>query len=127
MMGARTYWKIKRARIFLSSTLFYSIQKIHEKRARGNLHISTMHTIYKQNNIQNQSLFFYQKEMETIIEKKKLWDFLDGFYFVSGDEIYFAVCDFIDKQEGKMYWSDCILADELTREYIELKKLSFDD
>lgn len=59
------------------------------------------------------------KKPETIINKKDLFDYLDGFSFGELSEIDSAICQYIEEQEGALYWSDCALAWELGNEYIE--------
>lgn len=59
------------------------------------------------------------KKPETIINKKDLFDYLDGFSFGEAEEIEMAVAQFIEEQEGALYWSDCALAWELGNEYIK--------
>lgn len=58
---------------------------------------------------------------ETIISKTKLFNYLDWYCFVDQDEIIMAICDFIEKQEGIIYYSDCALAYELAKEYTKIK------
>ena len=64
-------------------------------------------------------------KQETIIDVRKLFDYLDAFTFVDNEEIEMAICDFIEKQEGSLYWSDCALASELCNEYREYLDNSF--
>ena len=59
------------------------------------------------------------KKPETIINKKDLFDYLDGFTFGEMSEIDSAICQYIEEQEGALYWSDCALAGELGNEYIQ--------
>lgn len=56
---------------------------------------------------------------ETVINKKYLFDYLDGFTFGEAEEIEMAVAQFIEEQEGTLYWSDIALAGELSTEYIQ--------
>jgi hypothetical protein len=39
------------------------------------------------------------KKDYTIIDRKKLFEFLDIYSFADDDEIQIAICDFIEKQE----------------------------
>lgn len=59
------------------------------------------------------------KKDYTIIDRKKLFEFLDIYSFVNDNEIEIAICDFIEKQEWKLYYSDCAMACELCNEYKE--------
>ena len=59
------------------------------------------------------------KKNYTIIDRKKLFDFLDIYSFVNDDEIQMAICDFIEKQEWKLYYSDCEFAYNLMSDYKE--------
>lgn len=58
----------------------------------------------------------------TIINKKKLFDYLDAFVFVENEEIEMAICDYIEKNTGSLYWSDCAMASKLCNAYMEYKK-----
>lgn len=60
---------------------------------------------------------------ETIINKDDLFSYLDGFLFGNSDEIIIAICEYIEKQEGVLHWSDSMLANELANEYINKKEL----
>ena len=60
---------------------------------------------------------------ETIINKDDLFSYLDAFLFGNSDEIIMAICEYIEKQEGVLYWSDSMLANELANEYINKKEL----
>lgn len=53
--------------------------------------------------------------------KKKLYEFLDGFYFVDQYEIQDAVLEFC-KIDSPSY-AELIFADEMAREYIDKKKI----
>lgn len=59
------------------------------------------------------------KKDYTIIDRKKLFEYLDTYTFIDCDEIYIAICDFIEKKEKKLYYSDCMIASELCNEYKE--------
>ena len=61
----------------------------------------------------------------TIIDKKDLFDYLDGYSFIDENEVHMCICDFIDNQNWCLYWSDCLLAGELCDEYIEKRKITF--
>lgn len=61
----------------------------------------------------------------TVIDKKELFDYLDGYSFIDENEVQMCICDFIDNQEGCLYWSDCMFAGELCDEYIEKRKIIF--
>lgn len=63
------------------------------------------------------------KNLETIIDKDNLFDYLNNFLFSSNTEIEMAICDYIEEQEGELYWSDCWLATELANEFINKKEL----
>ena len=63
--------------------------------------------------------------METIINKKDLFDYLDGFTFGEAEEIEMAVAQFIEEQEGKLYYSDLALAGELATEYLQNRNFKF--
>ena len=63
--------------------------------------------------------------METVINKKELFDYLDGFTFGEMEEVEMAVAQFIEEQEGTLYWSDISLAVELATEYIKKTILNF--
>ena len=65
--------------------------------------------------------------METIINKKDLFEFLDIYTFVDQNEIQMAICDYIEKQEGKLYYSDMAMAYDLSLEYIEKNHLVFNE
>ena len=58
---------------------------------------------------------------KTIINKQKLFDYLDQYNFVNQTEIIAAICDYIEKQEGIIFFSDCCLAYELSEEYTKEK------
>ena len=58
----------------------------------------------------------------TVIDKKELFDYLDWFYLATDIEIHFCICDYIEKQESKLYYSDCAFAYNLMQEYKEYKK-----
>ena len=62
-------------------------------------------------------------KQETIINTDDLFNYLDGYTFSSSDEISMAICEYITKQEGVLYWSDCCLAGELADDYINKKEL----
>ena len=64
-----------------------------------------------------------KKSKYTIIDKDELFNFLDWFLFVNTNEIEMAICDFIEKQEWVLYWSDWAFACELMNEYINKKEL----
>ena len=64
-------------------------------------------------------------KQDTIVDIRKLFDYLDGFTFVDNEEIEMAICDFIEKQEWSLYWSDCAFASELCNEYREYLDNSF--
>lgn len=59
------------------------------------------------------------KKKYTKINVRELFDYLDWYCFVDSDEIYNAICDFIEKKEKKLYYSDCNFALELCNEYCE--------
>ena len=63
------------------------------------------------------------KKDYTIIDKDELFSFLDWYLFVNTNEIEMAICDFIEKQEWNLYYSDCAFACELCNEYINKKEL----
>ena len=65
--------------------------------------------------------------METIINKSDLFKYLDQYYFVNETEIQCCILDFIERQEGNTYWSDCILANDLAIQYIEKNHLVFNE
>lgn len=65
--------------------------------------------------------------METIINKSDLFNCLDIYTFVDQNEIQMAICDYIEKQEGKLYYSDMSLAYDLSLEYIEKNHLVFNE
>lgn len=65
------------------------------------------------------------KKDYTIIDRKKLFEYLDIYSFVNDDEIEMAICDFIEKKEWVLYYSDCMLACELASEYKEYLDNSF--
>lgn len=54
---------------------------------------------------------------ETIINKSDLFNYLDWYAFVDDEEIQLAICDYIENQEGKLYYSDCAFAYDLMQEY----------
>jgi hypothetical protein len=54
---------------------------------------------------------------ETIINKSDLFDYLDWYVFVDDEEIQLAICDYIENQEGVLYYSDCAFAYDLMQEY----------
>ena len=54
---------------------------------------------------------------ETIINKSELFNYLDWYSFIGDEEITMAICEFIAKQEGELYYSDCLLAESLVKEY----------
>lgn len=58
---------------------------------------------------------------ETIINKSDLFEYLDWYSFVDQTEIIAAICDYIEKQEGIIFFSDCCLAYELSEEYAKEK------
>lgn len=62
---------------------------------------------------------------ETVINKKDLFDYLDGFTFWEAEEIEMAVAQFIEEQEGTLYWSDIALAGKLATEYIQKNNFNF--
>lgn len=62
------------------------------------------------------------KKNYTIIDRKKLFEFLDIYSFIDDDEIQMAICDFIEKQEWKLYYSDCEFAYDLMNDYKEYLK-----
>lgn len=62
---------------------------------------------------------------ETVINKKELFDYLDGFTFGEMEEVEMAVAQFIEEQEGALYWSDISLAGELATEYIQKNNFKF--
>lgn len=64
-----------------------------------------------------------KKSKYTIIDKNELFSFLDWYLFTNTNEIELAICDFIEKQEKQLYYSDCALACELCNEYINKKEL----
>ena len=57
------------------------------------------------------------KKDYTIIDKKELFDYLDWYVFVDDIEIQSCICDFIENQEWKLFYSDCELAYNLMKEY----------
>lgn len=59
------------------------------------------------------------KKDYTKINIKELFDYLDWYSFVDSNEIYCAICDFIENKEKFLYWSDCAFAFELCNEYCE--------
>lgn len=59
---------------------------------------------------------------ETIINKSDLFEYLDTYSFVDENEIELAICEYIENQEGVLYCSDCLLASELTKEYLKENK-----
>ena len=59
------------------------------------------------------------KKDYTIIDRKKLFEYLDIYSFVNDDEIEMAICDFIEKQEWVLYYSDCAFAYDLMNDYKE--------
>ena len=59
------------------------------------------------------------KKEHTIVDRRKLFEYLDLYDFVDVDEIYIAICDFIEQQEKVLYYSDCMIASELCNEYKE--------
>ena len=63
--------------------------------------------------------------METVINKKYLFNYLDGFTFGEMEEVEMAVAQFIEEQEGALYWSDISLAWELATEYIKKNNFNF--
>ena len=63
------------------------------------------------------------KKDYTIIDRKKLFEYLDIYSFIDDDEIQMAICDFIEKQEWVLYYSDWALACELMNEYLNKKEL----
>lgn len=63
--------------------------------------------------------------METVINKKDLFNYLDGFTFWEAEEVEMAVAQFIEEQEGALYWSDISLAGELATEYIQKNNFKF--
>jgi hypothetical protein len=44
---------------------------------------------------------------------------LDIYSFADDDEIQMAICDFIEKQEWKLFYSDCAFAYDLMNDYKE--------
>lgn len=64
-----------------------------------------------------------KKSKYTIIDKDELFSYLDWYLFVNTNEIEMAICDFIEKQEWVLYYSDCAFACELMNEYINKKEL----
>lgn len=65
--------------------------------------------------------------METIINKSDLFNYLDQYNFVEENEIQMAIMDYIEKQEGKLYYSDMAMAYKLSLEYIEKNHLVFNE
>lgn len=63
--------------------------------------------------------------METVINKKDLFNYLDGFTFGEMEEVEMAVAQFIEEQEGALHWSDISLAGELATEYIQKNNFKF--
>lgn len=63
------------------------------------------------------------EKQETIIDRAELFYYLDGFIFGDTEEITLAICNFIEEQEWKLYYSDMELAGMLTDEYIEYKDI----
>lgn len=63
------------------------------------------------------------KKNYTIIDKNELFSYLDWYSFIDTNEIEMAICDFIEKQEWELYYSDWALACELCNEYINKKEL----
>lgn len=68
-------------------------------------------------------LIIIKMKKYTTINKNDLFSYLDGYYFVNTDEIEMAICDYIQKKEWTLYYSDCAFACELMNEYINKKEL----
>lgn len=64
-----------------------------------------------------------KKSKYTIIDKDELFSFLDWYLFINTNEIEIAICDYIEKEYWKLYYSDCAFACELMNEYINKKEL----
>ena len=58
-----------------------------------------------------------------MIDRKELFEYLDSFTFVNDTEVYCAICDYIEEQEGVLYWSDCGLASELAIQYEQARNI----
>ena len=63
----------------------------------------------------------------TVIDKKELFNYLDWYTFVDDEEIQLAICDYIENQEGKLYYSDCAFAYDLMQEYKKYFLKNFDE
>jgi hypothetical protein len=48
---------------------------------------------------------------------------LNNYLFYSFSEIVMAICDYIEKKEWKLYYSDCAFASELASEFVDQKEL----
>lgn len=59
----------------------------------------------------------------TIIDKDDLFDELNNYLFYSFSEIVMAICDYIEKKEWCLYYSDCAFASELASEFVDQKEL----
>lgn len=62
---------------------------------------------------------------EKVINKKDLFDYLDGFTFGEMEEVEMAVAQFIEEQDGALYLSDIVLAGGLAMEYIQKNNFKF--
>ena len=69
------------------------------------------------------------KELSIDIEnnKKDLYDFLDGYFFVSEEEIEAAIWEYIENATGSLYWSDLAAAYDLALQYMQDRSLSFNE
>lgn len=67
------------------------------------------------------------KELSIDIEnnKKELFEFLDGYNFVSSEEVEMAAGEYIENTTGSLYWSDLAAAAELAERYIKERSLAF--
>jgi hypothetical protein len=69
------------------------------------------------------------KEIAIEIEnnKKDIFDFLDGYYFVSLEEVELAAGEYIENTTGSLYRSDLVEAAAIAKEYIEKRSLHFNE
>ena len=56
----------------------------------------------------------------------RLYEYLDWYCFVNSDEVYCAICDFIENEDWSLYYSDCASAYNLWNEYIKDRKLELE-
>lgn len=69
------------------------------------------------------------KELSIDIENntRDLFNFLDGYYFSSCEEVEMAAGEYIENTTGSLYWSDLAIAGELAERYIKERSLVFNE